>query len=89
MLRASIKYIYLSNLLKQNKFLSICFTRTVNETVINLQNFKKLQLSSDVSVNSIVTCPDVYIPISLFADYFGMLVQQISPSINDDLLLYK
>ena len=45
---------------------------------------RNFNFTSDVSVHAIVTCQDVFVPVSAFADYFSSLVQHIAPSINSD-----
>ena len=49
---------------------------------------RNFNFTSHVSVHANVTCQDVFVTVSAFADYFSSLVQHIVPSINSDLQLF-
>ena len=60
------------------KLLSICFTTTVNQAdIASKTSIIPGKFTSDVSINVIITCQCVFVPVPAFADYFSSLVQHV------------
>ena len=56
---------------------SVTLLHSGNQSACNkLQKF--LNVSSDISTHTIITCQDIFVPMSAFADHFYMLIQHIS-----------